>query len=54
MKRSESSYHAQTSVAVFLLGVLGTMLVIGSGSTAPADEHAVLVDSGQAAAVAAE
>ena len=42
MKLSISSYYAQISVAVVLLGVLS---ITESGSVAPADEHAVLVDN---------
>ena len=43
MRLSESSYYAQISVAVVLLGVLGSNSVTERGFEAPADEHAVLV-----------
>ena len=45
MKHSESSYYAQISVAVVLLGVVGANSITERGSAAPADEHAVLVDN---------
>jgi tetratricopeptide (TPR) repeat protein len=45
MKLSVSSYYAQISVAVVLLGVLGANSITERGSEAPADEHAVLVDN---------
>ena len=45
MKLSESSYYAQISVAVVLLGVLGANSVSERGFAAPAEEHAVLVDN---------
>jgi tetratricopeptide (TPR) repeat protein len=45
MKLSVSSYYAQISVAVVLLGVLGADSITEKGSAAPADEHAVLVDN---------
>jgi tetratricopeptide (TPR) repeat protein len=45
MKLSISSYYAQIFVAVVLLGVLGANSITESGSVAPADEHAVLIDN---------
>ena len=45
MKLSVSSYYAQISVAVILLGVMGASSVTERDSAAPADEHAVLVDN---------
>jgi len=45
MKLSESSYYAQISVAVVLLGVLGANSVSERGFVPPAEEHAVLVDN---------
>ena len=45
MKLSESSYYAQISVVVVLLGVLGANSITERGFAAPADEHAVLVDN---------
>jgi|SRR5882762_806276 len=45
MKLSESSYYAQISMAVVLLGVLGANSITERDSAAPADEHAVLVDN---------
>ncbi|HKV80244.1 MAG TPA: hypothetical protein VJP02_19000 [Candidatus Sulfotelmatobacter sp.] len=44
MRLSESSYYAQMSVAVVLLGVLGVNSVSERGYAAAAGEHAVLVD----------
>jgi tetratricopeptide (TPR) repeat protein len=43
MKLSVSSYYAQISVAVVLLGVLGANSITERCPAAPADEHAVLV-----------
>ena len=45
MKLSESSYYAQISVALFLLGVLGANSLSERDFAAPAEEHAVLVDN---------
>jgi tetratricopeptide (TPR) repeat protein len=45
MRLSESSYYAQISVAVVLLGVLGASSATERDFAAPADEHAVLVDN---------
>ena len=45
MRLSVSSYYAQISVAIVLLGVVGANSITERGSAAPADEHAVLVDN---------
>jgi tetratricopeptide (TPR) repeat protein len=45
MRLVESTYYAQISVAVVLLGVLGANSVTDRSSAIPANKHAVLVDN---------